>query len=194
MRFRILDLILATAFLAGLLSAYSTDLVFFRQMLFLACTTVFATLGCLCFSKSSNTIRTGAIAGALGGFTFTVIALFSPISFYMPEGQFPGVLRPTQYATAELFLAPFLAMFLGSAIGPLVYLHISSKASPANRIPLRLSWCFLGAACLLAFFSMKERLDFGVSTRKWMYVVPLLLTIFVVHTTQWIKKEHASSV
>jgi len=190
MRFRILDLILATAFIAGLLSAYSTDLIFFRQMLFLACTSVLATVGCLWFSKNRRPIRVGAIAGAAGGIAFTLITLFSPVSFYGAAGQFVSVSSPTEYATAELFLAPFMAMFLGAAIGPLVCFNLKGKTSPTNRLPHTLSWCFLGAACLLAFFSMKDRLEFGVSTRKWMYVVPLLLAIFVVHTTQWIQKEH----
>ena len=194
MRFRILDLILATAFLAGLLSAFSADLIFFRQMLFLACTTVCATIGCLFFPKKRSPIRVGAVAGAVGGLAFTTITLLSPFHFYVVDQEYllmnSPPIRYFPEAAIELILAPFFAMFLGAAIGPLFAFHLTSKPTPSNRLPHMLSWCFLGATVLLAFFSMRERLEFGVPTRKWIYLVPLVLTFFVFHTTQWIQREH----
>ena len=193
MRFRILDLILATAFFAGLLRAYSIDLIFFRQMLFLACTTVLATVGCLCFSKNRSSIRVGAVAGAVGGLAFSTITLLAPFNFYLVDHlSYSPPIRYFPEAAIELILAPFLAMFLGAAIGPLFCFYLTSKPTPSNRVPHTLSWCFLGATVLLAFFSMRERLEFGVPTRRWMYLIPIVLTFFVVHTTQWIEREHGS--
>lgn len=194
MRFRILDLILATAFLAGLLSAYSIDLIFFRQMLFLACTCVCATVGCLCFKNKRRPIRVGAVGGAMGGLAFTTITILAPVNFYLVDHL--STSPPIRYfpeAAIELIMAPFLAMFLGAAIGPLFCFYLTSKPTPSNRIPHLLSWCFLGATVMLAFVSMRERLEFGVPTRKWIYLVPLVLTLFVVHTTQWIRRENSTS-
>ena len=198
MKFRILDLFLITTFIAGLFGAYANDLIIFRQLLFLACTTVFATLGCTWLSKHRLPTVNSAIAGGLGGIVFTTITLLSPLSFYTYSSR--DFLTSSQLDTLrklpffELPLAPFLAMILGSAIGPLFYGHLKGNTSSTNQKQQMLSWCFLCAACLLMLFSMMDRLNFGASTRNWLYGVPLLLIIFVFHTISWVHNEYRERI
>ena len=197
MKFRLLDLFLTTTFIASLFGTYANDLIVFRQLLFLACTTVFATLGCMWLSKDRLPTVNGAIAGGMGGTIFSAIALFSPLPLYIQSQEF---LTSSQLDTLsklpffELPLAPFLAAILGSAIGPLLYGHLKGTASSANLNQRTLSWCFLGAACLLMLFSMMDRLNFTASTRNWLYGVPLMLAIFVIHTISWVHKEYRETI
>ena len=197
MRFRILDLFLITTFIAAMFGAYANDLIIFRQALFLACTTAFATAGCFHLSKKRLSTTNGAIAGSIGGLAFTLMGLLSPFSFYIPSNQ--PFLTSTDLAAIntaaviELAVAPFLATILGAALGPLFYFYLKGKTfeNPRNQM---LSWCFLAAACLLLLLSMKDRLDYSSSSRNWSYIVPILLMMFFVHTVHWVQKEHRKTI
>ena len=198
MRFRILDLFLVTTFIAALFGAYTNDLMIFRQALFFACTIVFATLGCFFLSMKRSPAVNGAIAGGVGGLVFTVICLLSPYSMYIRETQrfITSLDHATQktIAVVELSLAPFLAAILGLAIGPLFYFYLKGNVSSENLGKQTLSWCFFGAAFLLMLFSMMDRLNFTASSRNWLYAVPFLLILLVVHTVQWVQKEYRGTI
>ena len=196
MKFRISDLLLLTTFIAIMFAMFQTDLIFFRQLLFLTLTTAFAIVG-LWVPKTDRPFLPCSITASFGGLVYLLLAFVFSNVLFDPELNPYGVVAqwdPVGYQLVKETVAPMAAGILGIAIGALAASYFSrtyfgnEDLSPKFKATRVGSWALAGGAMLLLVFSMLDRQGFTAMGRDWSFVVLLLLIFFVVHTIVWTKQ------
>ena len=186
MKFRSVDLLFVTTWVAGVLASQHFDLALFRQLLMITFVVLLAALACWGLRHGLRLNLTGAIAGSLGALTYVFLAFFLIQEFY---GEFETnfVFAPDPRLAQwyqELTLAPLLGGTLGAAVGPMI-LSYWDKAALSR--PIRKSRMY-SALLLLSLFilivvSALDRAAFA--SRVWWLPLGALLFFYAGFTIKW---------
>lgn len=197
-KFKLVDLFVLTGLVAMMFGAMHQDFSFFRRLFLMVVTAAISTFGVMMFSKQPNRAWVvGAIFGGMTGLAFVAVSFwFVDLFYFGHEVELLGGQDPALAAWAgESGILVIAAAAFGSAIGPMIRLHVGGQPIPQEFSRLfQISFGILAVILLIGVLRMIEQLvNFG-NARDLAPLMLVALAVFVVFTNGWLYRYHASLV
>ncbi len=183
-KFRTIDLLAITTWVAAVAAAFQADLMLFRQLLGLSLVLIFSFVAVLLRPKMTKARFLGLLGGGLAAICYLVLVYFLEAWIDFSDPRIISIIRiPIVFKDA--LPAVVFSISYGAILGPLLAFYFRVQPLPAElQKSYWISVVMLGGVLLILFFAMLDRLSFH--SRDWNLFVVGLSLVFVMQGWAWI--------
>ena len=183
-KFRTIDLLAITTWVAAVAAAFQTDLLLFRQLFGLSLVLIFSFIVVLLSPKMNKARLLGLLGGGLAAISYLVAVYFLDAWVDFSDPRIISIVY-VPIVFKDALPAVVFSMSYGVILGPLLAFYFRVQPLPAElQKSYWISVVTLGGVLLILFFAMLDRLAFH--SRDWDLFVVGLSLVFVMQGWAWI--------